>query len=116
MLETILREIIAGSRQTPHHLEHGARLDYDAQAQQLTITRLNRATDEREMSIFRAYIKRVGYRVSSSSPAELEPGINASRSTSPVMCVTRSPSATATTSMPACAGSCWGAALSRAMA
>ncbi len=76
MLETILREIIAGSRQTPHHLEHGARLDYDAQAQQLTITRLNRATDEREMSIFRAYIKRVGYRVSSSTPAEIEPGIN----------------------------------------
>ena len=76
MLEIILREIIAGSRPTPHHLEHGARLDYDAQSQQLTITRLNRAPDDREMGIFRAWIKRVGYRVSSSSPAEIEPGIN----------------------------------------
>lgn len=76
MLETILREIITGSRPTPHHLEHGARLDYNAQSQQLTITRLNRAPDEREMSIFKAYIKRVGYRVSSSAPAEIDPGVN----------------------------------------
>lgn len=76
MLEIILREIIAGSRKTPHHMEHGARLDYNTQAQQLTITRLNRAPDEREMSIFRAYLKRVGYRVSSSTPAEIEPSVN----------------------------------------
>lgn len=76
MLEIILREIIAGSRKTPHHLEHGARLDWNAQSQQLTITRLNRAPDDREMGIFRAWIKRVGYRVSSSSPAEIEPGVN----------------------------------------
>lgn len=76
MLENILREIIAGSRQTPHHLEHGARLDWNAQSQQLTITRLNRAPDDREMGIFRAWIKRVGYRVSSSTRAEIEPGIN----------------------------------------
>lgn len=72
MLETILREIITGKRATPHHMTNGARLDYDAKFQQLTVTRLNRATDEREMSIFRAYIKRVGYRVSSSTPAEIE--------------------------------------------
>lgn len=76
MLEIILREIIAGSRQTPHHLEHGARLDYNAQSQQLTITRLNRAPDEREMSIFKAYIKRVGFRISTSAPAEIDPGVN----------------------------------------
>ena len=76
MLETILREIIAGSRPTPHILEHGARLDWNAQSQQLTITRLNRAPDDREMAIFRAWIKRGGYRVSTISPAEIEPGIN----------------------------------------
>jgi hypothetical protein len=76
MLEIILREIIAGSRPTPHHMTNGARLDYDAQTHQLTITRLNKSPDDREMGIFRAFIKRVGYRVSTSSPAEIEPGIN----------------------------------------
>lgn len=76
MLEIIIRSIIAGTRATPAHLERGARLDYDAGKQQLTITRLNRAPDDAEMGIFRAYLKRVGYRVSSSTPAEIEPGIN----------------------------------------
>jgi hypothetical protein len=76
MLETILTEIIAGKRATPHYQSHGARLDYDDKTQQLTITRLNKSPDDREMSIFKAYIKRVGYRVTSSTPAEIEPGVN----------------------------------------
>jgi len=76
MLEIILREIIAGKRVTPHHMKHGARLDWDAQSQQITITRLNRAPDDREMGVFRAYIKRVGYRVTTSTPVEIEPGVN----------------------------------------
>lgn len=76
MLETILREIITGKRATPHHMTNGARLDYDAKFQQLTVTRLNRSPDDAEMGIFRAYLKRVGYRVSTISPAEIEPGIN----------------------------------------
>ena len=75
-LAVILSNIIAGKRATPHHLERGARLDYDDAARQLTITRINRAPDDAEMGIFRAYLKRVGYRVSSSTPAEIEPGIN----------------------------------------
>ena len=76
MLEIILREIIAGTRPTPHHMTNGARLDWNAQSNQLTITRINKSPDEREMAIFKAYIKRVGYRVSVSTPAELEPGVN----------------------------------------
>jgi hypothetical protein len=75
-LAFILSETIAGRRATPAHLERGARLDYDADNQQLIITRVNKAPDEAEMKIFVAYLKRVGYRVSSSTPAEIEPGIN----------------------------------------
>lgn len=75
-LAIILTGIISGQRATPHTLERGARLDFDAQKQQLTITRLNRAPDDAEMGIFRAYLKRVGYRVSTSTPTEIEPGIN----------------------------------------
>jgi hypothetical protein len=76
MLETILTEIIAGKRATPHYQSHGARLDYDDKTQQLTITRINKAPDDREMGIFKAYLKRVGYRVTTSTPAEIEPGVN----------------------------------------
>lgn len=75
-LAVILSDIIAGKRATPHHLERGARLDYVAELRELSITRLNRAPDDAEMGVFRAYLKRVGYRVSSSTPAEIEPGIN----------------------------------------
>jgi hypothetical protein len=76
MLEIILLEIIAGTRPTPHHMTNGARLDYDTQSHQLTVTRINRAPDDKEMAIFRAYLKWVGYRVSTSTPHEIEPGIN----------------------------------------
>lgn len=76
MLETILTEIIAGKRPTPHHMTNGARLDWDEKPGQLTITRINKSPDDREMAIFKAYLKRVGYRVTVSSPAELEPGVN----------------------------------------
>ena len=76
MLEIILREIIAGTRPTPHHMTNGARLDWSAKAEQLTITRLNKSPDEREMAIFKAFIKRAGWRVSVTTPAELDPGVN----------------------------------------
>lgn len=76
MLEIVLKEVIAGKLATPHTLERGARLDYDAKSQQLSITRLNRTPDDQEMGIFKAYIKRVGFRVSVSTPTEIEPGIN----------------------------------------
>lgn len=76
MLETILTEIIAGRRPTPHHMTNGARLDWNEKAGQLIITRINRAPDDREMAIFKAYIKRVGFRVTINTPTEIEPGVN----------------------------------------
>jgi hypothetical protein len=76
MLEIILREIIAGTRPTPYHMTNGARLDWDAGAQQLTVTRINRSPGEREIAIFKAYLKRIGYRASTSTPVEIAPGLN----------------------------------------
>lgn len=57
-------------------MTNGARLDWNKDTQQLTITRVNNAPDGREMGIFKAYLKRVGFRVSMSTPAEIEPGVN----------------------------------------
>lgn len=72
MLEIILKEIIAGTRATPHNLTNGARLVWNAGAQQLIITRNNKAPDEAEMKIFAAYIKRVGYRISTREMFETD--------------------------------------------
>lgn len=74
MLETILTEIIAGKRVTPHHMTNGARLDWHAQLQQLTITRLNRAPDGNEIGTLINYLRRTGYRIIGRAPAEIDPG------------------------------------------
>ena len=75
-LANILSNIIAGKSATPHHLMRGARLDYDPQTQQLTITRLNRAPDGAEMGVFINYIKRAGYHVTGRTLVEINPSAN----------------------------------------
>jgi hypothetical protein len=72
-LEYVLRGLIAGTIASPRTLEHGAMLAYDASTRHLTITRHNAAPDGKEMGIFKAYIKRVGYVVAASEPVDLDP-------------------------------------------